>query len=88
LGQPEAHPQDDAVDRLGEPQGGTRLVFSSTEKSAAKFSAQADPTGRFSVELPPGEWLIYMTGKDGNPVYHSQINVKNNDQRLVTVVSR
>ncbi len=70
------------------PKGGARIFFASASKQAAQFSAQADPGGRFSIDLPPGEWDLYMTGSDGKPVYHSQIDVKNNDQRLLTVVSR
>jgi hypothetical protein len=76
-----------ADDRIT-PKASTRLFFSASEKGKPQYSAQTDPTGRFSVELPPGEWTISMAGRDGNPVFHSQIFVKNNDQRLVTVVSR
>jgi hypothetical protein len=70
------------------PKSGARVIFASAGKQGSQISAQADRTGRFAVELPAGEWTIYMTGSDGKPVYHSDINVKNNDQRLVTVVSR
>lgn len=68
------------------PKGNARIVFSSTDKQ--QFAAQADAAGRFRVELPAGEWTVYLTGNDGKPTYHSQINVKNSDQRLLTVVSR
>ena len=70
------------------PKGGARITFASGSKRDTQFSAQADSTGRFAVELPAGEWDLYMTARDGKPVFHSQIVVKNNDQRLVTVVSR
>ena len=76
-----------ADDRIT-PKSGTRLFFASSEQTTPKYSAQADLTGRFSVELPPGDWTLYMAGRDGKPVFHSQINVRNNDQRVVTVVSR
>jgi hypothetical protein len=70
------------------PKGGARIVFASVSNKGKEFSAQADQTGRFAIELPPGEWELYMSGHDGKPAFHSQINVKTNDQRLVTVVSR
>jgi hypothetical protein len=76
-----------ADDRIT-PRGGARLIFTNLDKSKPQFSAQADPTGRFSVELPSGEWALYTMGTDGKSIYHSQITVKNDDQRLVTVVSR
>jgi hypothetical protein len=70
------------------PKGNTRIVFASNDKQGPQFSAQADPAGRFKIELPPGEWTVYLTGNDGKPAYHSLISVKNSDQRLLTVVSR
>jgi hypothetical protein len=70
------------------PKSGARIFFTSVSDKGNRYSAQADPTGRFAIELPPGDWELYMSGKDGNPAFHSQISVKSNDQRLVTVVSR
>jgi hypothetical protein len=76
-----------ADDRIT-PRAGTRLVFTSAGKQGQQYSAQTDMTGRFAIDLPAGEWDIYMNDRDGKSVFHSQINVKNNDRRLVTVVSR
>jgi hypothetical protein len=70
------------------PKSGARIFFASVGEKGREYSAQADPTGRFAIELPPGDWELYMSGNDGKPAFHSQINVKSNDQRLVTVVSR
>jgi hypothetical protein len=53
-----------------------------------EVTAKADLTGRFAVELPTGEWMLYVPGKDGKPVFHSQLVVRESDNRLVTVVSR
>jgi hypothetical protein len=77
-----------ASDRIT-PLGGARIVFTSVSRQGAQFSAQADPSGRFSIELPPGEWDLLMTSnRDAKPVPHSTIQVRNNDYRVVTVVSR
>jgi hypothetical protein len=50
--------------------------------------AKADLTGRFAVELPAGEWTLYVPGTDGKPVFHSSVVVRDSDDRRVTVVSR
>lgn len=76
-----------ADDRIT-PKGNARIFFTNTAKKGEEYSVQADPTGRFNVELPAGDWTLYLNGSDGKAVFHSQITVRNNDQRLVTVVSR
>jgi hypothetical protein len=76
-----------ADDRIT-PKGNARIFFANTTKKGEEFSVQADLTGRFSVELPAGDWTMYLNGNDGKAVFHSQITVRNSDQRLVTVVSR
>jgi len=70
------------------PKGGSRIYFANASTPETKLSAQADPTGRFAVNLPAGDWNLYLTDAQGKPVYHSQISMKASDQRLVTVVSR
>jgi hypothetical protein len=50
--------------------------------------AKADLTGRFAVELPPGEWTLYVPGADGKSTFHSTVLVRHSDDRRVTVVSR
>jgi hypothetical protein len=67
------------------PKAGARIIFANAGK---QLTAQAGPDGRFAIELPAGDWDIYMSDRDGKPVYHSQLSVNRNDQRLVTVVSR
>jgi hypothetical protein len=76
-----------ADDRIT-PKGNARIFFANTVKKGEEYSVQADPTGRFNVELPPGDWTLYLNGNDGKAVFHSQITVRNNDTRLGTVVSR
>jgi hypothetical protein len=70
------------------PRGGAKIFFATAEKKNAQYSAATDAVGRFSIELPPGDWTMYIGGPDGKPTYHSVLHVKPNDQRLVTVVSR
>jgi hypothetical protein len=53
-----------------------------------EVTARADAAGRFAVELPPGEWTLYLPSKDGKDNYHSTLVVRREDDRRVTVVSR
>jgi hypothetical protein len=53
-----------------------------------EVTARADRTGRFEVELPAGEWTLYLPGAEGKSTFHSTILVRGSDDRRVTVVSR
>ena len=53
-----------------------------------EVTARADAAGRFAVELPPGEWTLYVPGADGKAKFHSNLIVRRDDDRRVTVVSR
>ncbi len=68
------------------PRPNATLTFTAEAGKAVK--AQTDFNGRFMVELPAGEYTLTVPGADGKPVYHSMVNVKNADNRLVMVVSR
>lgn len=50
---------------------------------AGEYLVKADPTGRFGIELPAGEWSMYV-----GDTFHSTVAVKDADDRRVTVVSR
>lgn len=69
------------------PQPGARLLFVHAERQAPRESATADQTGRFRVALSSGAWLVYLTGSDGKPTFHSKIEVRP-DSRPVVLVSR
>jgi hypothetical protein len=53
-----------------------------------EVTAKADLTGRFTLELPAGEWTLYVPGADGSSTFHSTLVVRESDDRRVTVVSR
>jgi len=53
-----------------------------------EVTAKSDAAGRFAVELPPGEWTLFLTGGDGKATFHSSLVVRREDDRRVTVVSR
>jgi hypothetical protein len=68
------------------PRANTTLKF--VGDGDVEVVAKADATGRFAVELPPGEWTLYLRGADGKPKFHSTLVVRRDDDRRVTVVSR
>lgn len=68
------------------PRAGAALKF--VGDSDEQVVARADLAGRFAVDLPAGEWTLYLTGPDGQATFHSTLVVRNQDDRRVTVVSR
>ncbi len=70
------------------PQAGARLLFVSTARQGVRQTATADTTGQFRVTLGGGEWLVYLHAADGRPVFHSKLELRENEPRKVTLVSR
>lgn len=75
--------QDDRIT----PKANAMLRFVGTSKDAVHL-AKADPTGRFAVDLPAGEWSLYIPTADGKTEFHSTLTVRRTDDRNLTVVSR
>jgi hypothetical protein len=69
------------------PRGNATLKFVA-ENSGEEVIAKADLVGRFAVDLPAGEWTLYAPGAEGTSVFHSTVQVRQADDRRVTVVSR
>jgi hypothetical protein len=70
------------------PQAGARVLFVSLNRQGPQESATANAAGQFQVALASGAWLVYVHGADGKPVFHSKIEVRGNETRQVTLVSR
>lgn len=70
------------------PRANVRLLFVSAEKQGPREAATADNNGRFNLTLASGNWLVYLTGADGKPVFHSKIDVSSNDTRPFVLVTR
>jgi hypothetical protein len=70
------------------PRANARLLFVSVEKKGPQEAATADSNGRFNITLASGNWLVYLTGADGKPVFHSKIEVNSSDTRPFVLVSR
>jgi hypothetical protein len=70
------------------PVGRAKLVFVNTQGSATQQSITADRSGHFQVTLTSGSWSVYLSRPDGLLEYHSSMDVRENENRNVRVVSR
>jgi hypothetical protein len=75
-----------SVDNL--PRSGIELTFVRADRQETRQPVTADTAGNFHVQLPAGGWLVYMTGRDGKPVYHSEIQVRGTEKQQIVLVSR
>jgi hypothetical protein len=57
-------------------------------KGDPESAATADNKGQFQVQLASGRWLVYVPGPDGKPTLHSQVEVRADEVRQVTLVGR
>ncbi len=65
------------------------MTFVSASKQAADQTVTADAAGNFNVQLPAGEWLVYLRTADGQQVYHSRLEVTGAQQKTpIVLVSR
>lgn len=69
------------------PRPNVKLMFVS-EAARAQQQVNADADGQFRVSLASGGWLVYVQGNDNKPVFHSKIDVRDNESRRVVLVSR
>ena len=70
------------------PKAGVKLTFVSATKQAADQTVTADAAGHFNVQLPAGEWLVYLRTADGQQVFHSRIEVGGRQTSPFVLVSR
>lgn len=70
------------------PQVGARLLFVSTARQGLRQTTTTDRVGQFRVNLGSGEWLVYLHSAEGIPVFHSKLDVRENEGRKVTLMSR
>jgi hypothetical protein len=71
------------------PLPGVRVLFVRADRQAStEESVTADARGQFRVSLASGGWLVYMPDADGKLKLHSKLDVRANETRQVTLVSR
>ena len=70
------------------PHAGAKLLFVSADRQGARQSVTADGEGRFKATLEAGGWLVYVQDDNGRPVFQQTMNVRGEEPRTVTLVSR
>ncbi|MGE3804751.1 MAG: hypothetical protein AB7K24_08780, partial [Gemmataceae bacterium] len=64
-----------------------RLMYVSLEPQGARHQVQAGNDGQFAVQHASGGWLDNIQGTDNRPVFHSKIEVRDNETRQMTLVA-
>jgi hypothetical protein len=70
------------------PHAGAQLLFIDADRQGNQQTVTADERGRFRVTLASGGWLVYVRGPDGKPVFRSRIDVRGDENKTMTLVSR
>jgi hypothetical protein len=85
---PQAPVEGQVVRDGRDPWAGARVLFVSTDRQLPQQAVTADGKGEFRVTLASGGWLVYLPGKDGKPVFHSKIEIRDQEKRLGILASR
>jgi hypothetical protein len=83
---PESYVEGQIVQRDQTPRAGASVLFVSAE-TGSRQTVTANGTGRFQVNLASGNWLVYVPGRDGTPLFHSRVNVNDKQPTRITVVN-
>ena len=70
------------------PRANTKVVFVNGEDNATRQDAVTNEFGEFSINLPAGEWHLYLGTGTGKAGFHSTLKVADGQSRDVTVASR
>jgi hypothetical protein len=65
------------------PRPGAKVTFVNAQRQDVRQAATSDAAGRFQVSLASGHWYVYVDG-----TYHNQFDVRSEESKPVTVVSR
>jgi hypothetical protein len=84
---PDANVRGQVTKADNAPRANADVLFVSRE-SGQRRHVKADATGSFAVDLPSGEWLVYMPTSSGAPAYHSSVNVAGRQPTMLTLVNR
>jgi hypothetical protein len=70
------------------PRPDTKIIFINAANEKVREEARTNAFGEFDVNLPAGEWYVYLGQGNGRAVYHKKLSVKSDDVRDMTLVSR
>lgn len=70
------------------PRPGAKLVFMSVEDTDKREYVTADQFGNFDINLPAGEWYMYIGQGNGKAVFHKKLTIGEAPSKSFKVVSR
>lgn len=70
------------------PRPNTQLVFVNANQKTAQQAVTANNQGQFDISLASGQWLVYIHRNGNEPVYHSKIEISNQQPSYITLVSK
>jgi hypothetical protein len=70
------------------PQANVRLKIISADRQGAEQSVTADSAGQFRATLAAGGWLVYVQRNDGKLDFVRKIEVRDDQPKQLTLVSR
>src|SRR5205823_821415 len=70
------------------PRSNARVLFVHADRPNIEEEINADGAGRFRTSLGAGSWLVYTYNVDGRPVFHRKLEVRYDEQTMVTLEMR
>jgi hypothetical protein len=70
------------------PRSDAKILFVNANQSTLRETVTANHSGRFQTTLAAGGWLIYIYNFDGEAVFHSRIEVSDENTGRIVLVSR
>jgi hypothetical protein len=70
------------------PRANTKVIFLNAADTARREETQTNAFGEFDVQLPAGDWYVYLGQGTGKATFHKKLTVTERQNRDVTLVSR
>lgn len=84
---PDAQVDGQVVRSDNAPRPGAKVLFVNTA-TGQRETITANGAGRFRAELPGGDWLVFLHGVDGTPMFYTRLAVVPQRTASLTVLSR
>jgi hypothetical protein len=84
---PDSHIEGTVVRSDNSPRANTRVLFVDAAVGSRQ-TVTTNTSGRFDVDLPAGNWLVYLYGPDDIARFHSRIDVGATQSARVMLVNR
>jgi hypothetical protein len=84
---PDAHVHGQVVKSDNSPRSNARVLFVDAALGGRQ-TATTNNWGHFDIDLPAGNWLVYLYGPDDIARYHSRLDVNATQTARLTLVNR